>query len=158
VRKAFKEVLSQFYGRENVYISPKASQSIHWRTTTTFPQRGVVLLDQNKQVVSIQVFFTENQITIDNLISKIGEPDYVLLHGYNSPHDFRCDGIWGMLYIQSGLGVVTEQTTGSIKQTQFIYYIVIDKPSTFNDKHWWSNSTFYETVKWEGYNNYCASE
>ncbi len=155
-----KEVLAQFYGNENVFIPPKASQTVDWSIkNTTFPQRGVIALNQDKRVVYTQVFFDENRITIDNLISAIGEPEYVLLIGYNSPQGFQCNAIWGVLYLQKGLEIMTDQTTKSaFKRSQIIDYIGIEVPSTLNDKHWWSDPTLAKTAKWKGYGDYCVNE
>jgi hypothetical protein len=157
--KDIEEILSQFYGNENVYTNFKASRTVFWRVTNTdFPQHGSVVLDENNQVVHTQIFFDDYyRITVDNLISIIGEPEYVLLISHSYPQGFRCDGIWGILYPKSGLEVLISRTTESIKQSQFIGYIGIEKPSTLDDKHWWSDSAIYKTVQWEGYNNYCVN-
>ena len=157
--KDIQEILIQFYGNENVFIDPKANRTVFWRITNTdFPQHGSVVLDEDKKVVHTQVFFDdEYHITVGNLISVIGEPEYVLLISHSYPQDFRCDGIWGILYPQSGLEVLISQTTESIEQSQFIGYIGIEKPNLLDDKHWWSDSTTYMTVQWEGYNNYCVN-
>ncbi len=157
--KAIEETLIQEYGEEGVYTNPKASLSVFWRLRNIdFPQHGAAVLNEDKQVVYTQVFFDENRITIDNLISAIGEPEYVLLHGYNSPQNFRCDGIWGVLYLKTGLEILTIQTAETIKKSQFIGYIGIEKPSTLNDEHWWSDPYIYKTVEWKGYGNYCVSD
>ena len=150
-----EEILIRFYGNENVYRSPKAHQIVYWRIINSdFSQHGAVVLDEDNQITYIQVFFNEGRITVDNLISVIGEPEYVLLVGDNRPHGFRCDGVWGMLYLQSGIEVLTESTPESIKQSQFIYYIGIEKPSTLTDKHYPDG---YKAVQWEGYRHYCEN-
>ena len=98
--KDIKEILIQFYGNEaNVYINPKASRTVFWSITNTdFPQHGSVDLDENNQVIDVQVFFDdEYRVTVGNLISVIGEPEYVLLVSHSYPQDFRCAGIWGIL-------------------------------------------------------------
>ena len=156
--KNIEETLIQFYGTEGVYTNPKANLMVFWRIRNfDFPQHGVVVLNEDKQVVYTQVFFDENQITVNNLISAIGEPEYVLLIGYNQPQGFRCDEIWGLLYLQSGIEVLTEKTAESIKQSLFIHYIGIEEPSTLNEKHWWSDPALYKAVQWKGYNNYCVN-
>ena len=158
--KDIEEILSQFYGNENIYTNFKASRTVFWKVANTdFPQHGAVDLDENNQVIDIQIFFDDDyRIKVENLISAIGEPEYVLLHGYNSPQGFRCHGIWGVLYLKTGLEILTIQTHESIKQLQLISYIGIVKPSTLNDKHWWSDPYTYKTVEWKGYGNYCVTD
>lgn len=156
--KHIEEILIQFYGEESVYTNPKASLVVFWRVNDIgLPQHGAAVLNENKEIVYTQVFFDEYRITIDNLISAIGEPQYVLLHGYNSQQDFHCDGIWGVLYLENGLEILTIRTTESIRQSQFIGYIGIEEPSTLNGNHWWSNPYTYKTVEWKGYGNYCIN-
>ena len=155
---SIEKALSQSYGIENVYTPPKPNQSILWSVTdSTFPQHGAVALNQNNQVANIQVFFDEKQITIGDFVSAIGEPDYVLLIGVNSSQGFQCNAIWGMLYLHTGLEVLTDQTIDSIENSQFIGYIGIEQPSDIEEKHWWSDPSIYKVTEWHGYGNYCST-
>ncbi|MFN8382864.1 MAG: hypothetical protein U0V02_13025 [Anaerolineales bacterium] len=150
------DMLTRLYDAQNIFVSNTPVVWIHWKSNSTdFSRDGAVQIENDK-VYKIHVYFSDKTVMVENLLTSIGEPDFVNLVISGNPP--KCDGAF-ISYPQLGLEVTLYLAAGKsvgVKGDQFISGFIIGTSWTPKDKEWfqilWSDSI---KMQWNGYREYC---